>query len=195
MEYEIDGKMIDGKYLTNELKHDDRFVNRAARAFAKLQKALKEFNEFRMEKIVPEFIKRTSERDIDKEKEEKSGKGVTIYNVGRTRRVVIKQALRIKMGEAGNRAKEIIDAKIREWEGDLPGDVADLFGLLKGMFLERRKMMFSPAIAAFVGMQNIKDKDLQKAQGLLRTALISDVGKVWVTVEWKQADGGWQKAS
>lgn len=191
--YKVDGNEIDGKYFSADQKRDDRFVSRVAREYGRLQMALRRFAEFRDKNIVPVFIRRTAERDIDKETKEISGKGVTIYNISKTRRVVIKQPMRISMNDLAQSAKEIIDAKIKQFEEQLPEDMADLFGLLKGMFVEKKRMMFTPAIAAFVGMVNLKDKDLKKAQELLRRSLDSQIGKVWVVAEWKKADGSWVK--
>jgi len=57
--------------------------------------------------------------------------------------------------------------------------------------VEKKRLVYTPRIAAFVGMKNIRNKELLKAQELLRKAMDAEMGRVYCYVERKGEDGKW----
>lgn len=188
-EFEVNGALVDGKYFTRDQKQDHKFVEKVAKAYGEYVAAQERWGAFLLEYVSPVFIRRASESDDSKTV---TGKGVTVNNIPKNRRVIIKQNSYMKMNEYARQAKEIIDALLLDTAEKLPADVTDLFELLKTMFVEKKRLVYTPGIAAFVGMKNIRNKELLKAQELLRKAMDSEVGRVYCYVEKKGEDGSWK---
>jgi len=191
--YRVEGKEVPARYFTSDQRKEDKFVARVRKAFEKYQRALRTFLEFKDDKVLPVFLEKVGSRDEADANDADGSKGLTIYNIPRDVRVKMKRPAYLRMNDLAVQAKAIIDRKLQEFQENLPEDAADLFGLLKGMFLERKKMVYTPSIAAFVGLKNITDPDLRKAQELLRQSLDADWGRMTICVEEKRADGSWRK--
>jgi hypothetical protein len=192
MEFKINGSAVDGKYFSKEQKADHRFVERAGKAYAAYAEARARWLEFVKDKAVPVFVGKLGSKADAGDETASQGKGRTIYNIPKDRRVVIKQNAYIKMNELAVQAKAIIDGLLEECKDKLPVEVEDLFGLLKSMFQEKKKMIYTPGIAAFVGMKNIRNKRLQEAQELLKRSMDADIGKVYMYAQKRNADGSWE---
>ena len=188
-EFEVNGALVDGKYFTRDQKQDHKFVEKVAKAYGEYVASQERWAAFLLAYVSPVFICRASESDDSKTV---TGKGVTVNNIPKNRRVIIKQNAYMKMNEYARQAKEIIDALLLDTAEKLPADVTDLFELLKTMFVEKKRLVYTPGIAAFVGMKNIRNKELLKAQELLRKAMDSEVGRVYCYVERKGEDGSWK---
>lgn len=190
--FEINGATVDSKYFTKEQKADHKLVEKVGKAYADYTAAQERWNRFLKEFIAPVFCSRVNEKLESAENDVATGHGVTICNIPKSRRVIVKQNAYIKMNEFAKQAKFIIDELLNQTKEEMTADVADLFQLLKTMFMEKKKMVYTPGIAAFVGMQNIRSKRLREAQELLRKAMDAEMGRVYCYVERKGADGRWE---
>jgi len=190
--FKIGGAEVPAAYFTAEQKKDHKFVERVAREYGRYLKARANWLEFVRGRGVPVFLEKIQGKEEEGDEIAAQGKGRTIYNIPRDRRVVIKQNAYIKMNDLAAQAKAIIDRLIKDCAENLPEDVQDLFGLLKSMFLEKKKMIYTPGIAAFVAMKGIKNPELLKAQDLLRQSMDAEIGKVYMYAQKKGKDGGWE---
>jgi len=187
-QFEINGAMVDSKFFTKDQKDDHKLVDRVAKAYRKYLSAQANWSRFLMEFIAPVFRARSSEEEWDKTM---TGRGVTVNNIPKNCRVIIKQNAYMKMNEYARQAKAIIDNLLTKAAEKMPADITDLFELLKTMFVEKKRLVYTPGIAAFVGMKNIRNKELLKAQELLRKAMDAEMGRVYCYVERKGEDGKW----
>jgi superfamily I DNA and RNA helicase len=187
-QFEINGAMVDSKFFTKDQKDDHKLVDRVAKAYRKYLSAQANWSRFLMEFIAPVFRARSSEEEWDKTM---TGRGVTVNNIPKNCRVIIKQNAYMKMNEYARQAKAIIDNLLTKAAEKMPADITDLFELLKTMFVEKKRLVYTPGIAAFVGMKNIRNQELLKAQELLRKAMDAEMGRVYCYVERKDEDGKW----
>jgi len=188
--FEVNGAVVDGKFFTKDQKDDHRFVDKVAKSYKEYLAAQEKWSKFLLEHVSPVFRRRAQGEESENLKAQ--GKGVTINNIPKNRRVIIKQNAYMRMNEYASQAKAIIDALLVDTAEQMPADVRDLFELLKTMFVEKKRLVYTPGIAAFVGMKNIRNKELLKAQELLRKAMDSEVGRVYCYVEKKGEDGSWK---
>lgn len=179
--YIVGGAEISGDYFDKKQRKDDVFVERSSREFLRFQKAKKRFDDF----VFKHGVKKFNEQVGD------GRKGKTVYNIPRNKRVIVRQKELIRMNDYAEQAKVIIDNRLKEFGKNLPEDVRDLFGLLKGMFLERKKLIFTEGIATFIKLENIQDENLRKAQELLKKGLDADKSRIYLYVEFKREDGSW----
>lgn len=181
----IEGAEVPMSYFSAEQKKDHRFVKRAVKEYQKLQAAKARFNTFCQERLLGFFDRKTEDNDQNKK---------TVYNISRDKRIIIRQPVYTKMSDLAVQAKRIIDDVLREYQDEVPEEISDVFGLLKGMFLEKKRMVFTPGISAFCSMK-LKNKELLKAQELLRRSMEADIGKLSFIAEEKAADGSWKRVT
>lgn len=198
-EYLINGAAVAAKFFTKEQKTDHKLVEKVGRFYAEYTAAQAKWAQFLKEFIAPIFIGRINTANLAEFDTTKGptggvtmGHGVTINNIPKDRRVIVKQNSYIKMNEFAKQAKTIIDELLKQTREEMPADVADLFQLLKSMFLEKKHMVYTPGIAAFVAMQNIRSRRLLDAQELLRKAMDAEMGRVYCYVERKDNLGKWE---
>ncbi len=188
--YVINGAEVDAKFFTREQKDDHRLVERVKKAYAEKMAAADKWNRFVESVIAPLFIERVSKDRA--EGEDVGGRGLTINNISKDARVIVKQNAYIRMNEYARQAKIIIDELLNDVNEATTAEVADLFQLLKSMFLEKKKMVYTPGIAAFVAMPNIRTKRLREAQELLRKSMSAEIGRIYAYVEERTASGEWK---
>jgi len=193
----VDGNPVPERYFTKEQREEHKLVEMGCREYARFQGALVRFEEWTRAMIWNVFEAKERERlaargegaeaDADKPAEAR----ITIYDIPRTRRIIIRQRAKFQMSDLAVHAKAIIDKKLELMEEHLDDEMKDLFGLMKTMFVDRKRLCWTPAVSAFLNMR-IRDKELLKAQDLLRRAFTCDRGRLYYVAEEKGLDGRWE---